>query len=255
MNGIEIFNNNEFGAIRAVLVNDEPWFVGKDVCEAFGDTNYRRSLGNIDDCDKRTSQIETAGGMQNMTIINESGLYSLLFQMQPQKAKGVSQNEHPINERIEKLHRFKRWVTAEVLPAIRKTGSYQQRPLSIPQQIQMIAQGYSDLGQQVTEVQAEVTDLKDNMPLYACETEEVSNHVKRKIVDILGGKQSGAYADRNLRSAVFSDIYSQIKREYGLVSSYKSIKRKYLGDVHDFIDTYDLPTALAEQVAAAGVME
>ena len=114
-------------------------------------------------------------------------------------------------------------------------------------------------------MQAEVTDLKDNMPLYACETEEVSNHVKRKIVDILGGKQSGAYADRNLRSAVFSDIYSQIKREYGLVSSYKSIKRKYLGyksikrkylgDVHDFIDTYDLPTALAEQVAAAGVME
>ncbi len=121
---IKIFKSQEFGSIRTIEDSDEPWFVGKDVCEAFGDTNYRRSLGNIDDCDKRISQIETAGGMQNMTIINESGLYSLLFQMHPQKARGVSQSEHPINERIEKLHRFKRWVTAEVLPAIRKNGGY-----------------------------------------------------------------------------------------------------------------------------------
>ena len=59
-----------------------------------------------------------------MTIINESGLYSLLFQMQPQKAKGVSQNDSLIEERIEKLHRFKRWVTSEVLPSIRKNGGY-----------------------------------------------------------------------------------------------------------------------------------
>ena len=70
------------------------------------------------------SQIETPGGKQNMVIINESGLYSLLFQMQPQKAKGVSQNESVIDERIEKLHRFKRWVTSEVLPSIRKNGGY-----------------------------------------------------------------------------------------------------------------------------------
>lgn len=121
---IRLFENTEFGRIREITIDGEPWFVGKDVCEAFGDTNYRRSLGNIDGCDKCISQIKTAGGVQNMTIINESGLYSLLFQMQPQKAKGVSQNEHRINERIEKLHRFKHWVTSEVLPAIRKTGGY-----------------------------------------------------------------------------------------------------------------------------------
>lgn len=59
-----------------------------------------------------------------MTIVNESGLYSLLFQMQPQKAKGVSQNDTLINERKEKLHKFKRWVTSEVLPSIRKHGAY-----------------------------------------------------------------------------------------------------------------------------------
>ena len=124
MNDLQIFNNKEFGNVRAVIVDDLPWFVGKDVCEAFGDTNYRRSLLSIDECDKGVSQIDTLGGRQNMVVINESGLYSLLFQMQPQKARGVSQNDTLINERIEKLHRFKHWVTSEVLPSIRKNGGY-----------------------------------------------------------------------------------------------------------------------------------
>lgn len=123
-NSIEVFENPIFGQIRMVMVDDEPWFVGKDICEVFGDTNYRRSLSNIDDSDKGVSQIDTPGGKQRMTVVNESGLYSLLFQMQPQKAKGVSQNDSLINERKEKLHKFKRWVTSEVLPTIRKTGGY-----------------------------------------------------------------------------------------------------------------------------------
>lgn len=124
MNQIEIFKNEEFGEIRTVLINGEPWFVGKDVCKAFGDTNYRRSLARVDDDEKGVSQITTLGGTQNMTIVNESGLYSILFYMQPQKAKGVSQNDSLIEERITKLKRFKHWVTSEVLPAIRKTGGY-----------------------------------------------------------------------------------------------------------------------------------
>lgn len=124
MEELKIFNNDEFGQVRTVLINNEPWFVGKDVCEAFGDTNYRRSLSNIQDFDKSVSQIDTLGGKQNMTIINESGLYCLLFQMQPQKAKGVSQNDNLVKERIQKLNRFKKWVTSEVLPSIRKHGVY-----------------------------------------------------------------------------------------------------------------------------------
>lgn len=124
MNELQIFKSEEFGEIRTTTINDEPWFVGKDVCEAFGDTNYRRSLSGIDEEEKGVSQIDTPGGKQNMIIINESGLYSLLFQMQPQKAKGVSQNEHAIEERINRLKRFKYWVTHEVLPSIRKHGGY-----------------------------------------------------------------------------------------------------------------------------------
>lgn len=135
MNEINVFNNTEFGKIRTTNINGEPWFVGKDVCEAFGDTNHKRSLANIDDSDRRVFKIETAGGKQNMIIINECGLYSLLFQMQPQKAKGVSQNEPRIEERIQKLKRFKHWVTSEVLPSIRKTGSYSTTGVATPNMV------------------------------------------------------------------------------------------------------------------------
>lgn len=124
MNELQIFNSSEFGQIRTVIIDNEPWFVGKDVCEVFGDTNHKRSLSRIDDDEKGVSQIDTPGGKQNMTVINESGLYALLFQMQPQKAKGVSQNDNLIEERIQKLNRFKKWVTSEVLPSIRKNGGY-----------------------------------------------------------------------------------------------------------------------------------
>ena len=128
MNKLQIFENTDFGTVRTVLIDKEPYFVGKDVCEAFNDKNHNRSLGRIDEEDKRREQItDVLGRKQEAVLINESGLYALLFAMQPQKANhdGVS-DAYPIEvqERIRKLRRFKRWVTSEVLPAIRKTGSY-----------------------------------------------------------------------------------------------------------------------------------
>lgn len=128
MNEIEIFNNPEFGEVRTLVIDAQPWFVGRDVCAVFGDTNSSRSIGRIDDDDKRTIEItDNKGRKQNAIFVNESGLYALLFAMQPQKANhdGVS-DAYPIEiqERIDKLHKFKRWVTSEVLPSIRKTGGY-----------------------------------------------------------------------------------------------------------------------------------
>lgn len=123
-NELQIFKNEQFGEIRVIKQNGEPWFVGREVCELFGDTNYRRSLGRLDDDEKGVSQIDTAGGKQRAIIVNEAGLYSLLFYMQPQKAKGVSQNDTLLTERINRLKTFKRWITHEVIPAIRKTGGY-----------------------------------------------------------------------------------------------------------------------------------
>nr|WP_325191124.1 BRO family protein [uncultured Selenomonas sp.]DAV19485.1 MAG TPA: repressor domain protein [Caudoviricetes sp.] len=131
-NELQIFENSDFGSVRTVLIDKEPYFVGKDVCEAFDDKNYNRSLGRIDEEDKRREQItDSLGRKQEAVLINESGLYALLFAMQPQKANhdGVS-DAYPIEvrERIEKLRRFKRWVTHDVIPAIRKTGSYSTMP-------------------------------------------------------------------------------------------------------------------------------
>lgn len=128
MEGLKIFENVEFGKVRVVEVNGDPWFVGKDVAIAFGDKNHNRSLGRLDDEDKQVVPIiDNLGRTQQITVINESGLYALLFAMQPQKANNDGESDaYPIEvqERIGKLHRFKRWVTAEVLPSIRKHGLY-----------------------------------------------------------------------------------------------------------------------------------
>ena len=122
MNELAIFNNPEFGDLRTVEIGGEPWIVLKDVCQAFGETNYRRVSGRLDDDEKGVSQISTPGGVQNMTVVNESGLYSALFLMQPEKARGVE--EEYIAKRQAQLKKFKRWVTSEVLPSIRKHGMY-----------------------------------------------------------------------------------------------------------------------------------
>ena len=118
----EIVKSFEGNDIRIVEREDGIWFAAKDVCAYFGEKNYRRAMGSLDPDEKGVSQMNTPGGRQNLTVVNESGLYGLLFAMQPQKARGVS--EEYIRERQEKLRLFKRWVTHEVLPSIRKTGAY-----------------------------------------------------------------------------------------------------------------------------------
>lgn len=240
MDEMKIFSNEEFGDIRTTIIDDEVWFVGKDVAEALKYENARDALSkHVEAEDKGVAKCDTLGGKQNMTIINESGVYALIF-----------------GSKLESAKRFKHWVTSEVLPSIRKTGNYQQvPPLTAAEQIQLIAKGCVELAQQVGTLGAEVTKLKTDMPLYGCEIDEVQQHVKRKGVQCLGGKDSEAYADGSIRSQVYKDIYSQLKREYGCVSTYKSIKRKYIADVHDFIDCYQLPTVLEEQITAANAQQ
>ena len=119
-------------------------------------------------------------------------------------------------------------------------------PKTTGEQIQLLARGYTDLEQAVSGIKEDVSDLKENMPLYGCEIDEVQKHVRRKGVDVLGGKQSPAYHDGSIRTQVYQDLYAQIKREYGCVASYKSIKRKYIEDLHGFIENYEPPTVLAE---------
>lgn len=128
MNELKIFNNEEFGQVRTIVIDNEPWFLGKDICTVFGDKNHNRSLGRVDDIDKREERIlDSLGRKQTAIFINESGLYALLFSMQPQKSNndGVT-DAYPIEvqNRIDRLHKFKHWVTSDVLPSIRKHGIY-----------------------------------------------------------------------------------------------------------------------------------
>ena len=108
--------------VRTVEISGQPWFVAADVCNYFGVTNRNRIMQQVDEEDKGGTQMDTPGGRQNVTVINESGLYSLLFAMQPQKARGVT--DEYIAARTKQLNAFRRWVTHDVLPSIRKTGGY-----------------------------------------------------------------------------------------------------------------------------------
>ena len=108
MNELQIFQNEEFGTIRTIEQDGAPWFVGKDVADALGYSNTADAIQkHVDDEDKLTSQIAIAGQNRNVTVINESGLYSLVLSSKLPNAK-----------------KFKRWVTSEVLPSIRKNGGY-----------------------------------------------------------------------------------------------------------------------------------
>lgn len=108
MQELQIFNNQEFGKIRAMTIDGQPYFVGKDVAEILGYSNPRDALSkHVDSEDKGVAKCDTLGGAQELSVINESGLYSLVLLSKMPRAK-----------------QFKRWVTAEILPTIRKTGGY-----------------------------------------------------------------------------------------------------------------------------------
>lgn len=143
------------------------------------------------------------------------------------------------------LNTDKAW---EVYDHLVDTYFNRKKPLTLNEQIQILAQGNIELEHRVDKVEDKITNLEEDMPLYGCEIDEIQKHVKRRGVDILGGKQSEAYRDASIRGSLYSDIYSQLKREFGCVSSYKSIKRKYIADAHEFIDCYSTSQYLQEQI-------
>lgn len=228
---LQVFNSEEFGNVRTVIVNNGPMFCLIDVCRAL-------EIGNVSQLKTRLNQggviinevIDSLGRKQKATFINESNLYKTIFQSRKASAE-----------------RFTDWVTSEVLPSIRKTGNYNMN-MTDEEKIQLIAKGNVKLNERINKVEDKISSLENDMPLYGCEIDEVQKHIKRKVIEVLGGKNTSAYKDSSVRSSVFADIYRQLKREYGCVSTYKSIKRKYIADVHDFIDCYLPPTVLSEQI-------
>lgn len=119
----QVFSNSEFGDIRVIKGDSgEPLFIANDICKFFGVMNKNRVLQQLDDDEKGGTQIETPGGKQTMTHLTEAGLYHFLFIIQPSKARGIPQEE--IDAKCRLVNRYKRWVTHEVLPSIRRDGGY-----------------------------------------------------------------------------------------------------------------------------------
>lgn len=231
MNELQIFNSEEFGDIRTITINNEPWFVGKDVAEALGYSNTRDALAtHVSEEDKNTVVISDGKrGNPNQVVINESGLYALIF-----------------GSKLDSAKRFKHWVTSEVLPAIRKTGSYQKQ-MTTAEQIQLLAQGNVELKEKIEAVNDDLQEFKRDMPLLALECQKITKAKNQKVVPILGGKDAPAYKDNSLRQLVYSDIDSQLRREFG-VNTYKAIKRNQCDMAIKIINEYELPMYLKDRI-------
>lgn len=150
MNDIQIFSNDEFGSIRTIEINNQPWFVGKDVADILGYTNTPKAIrDHVDEEDKLTERIVLSGQNREAIFINESGLYSLIPSSKLPSAK-----------------EFKHWVTSEVLPSLRQNGAYivNQNELS-PEEL--IAKALVAANQIIENKTKQIEEMKPNYCLFA----------------------------------------------------------------------------------------
>ena len=219
MNTMQIFNfeNND---VRTHVINDEPWFVGKDVAEVLGYSNTRDALNkHVDDEDKNTVAIhDGTSGNPNQTIINESGLYSLVFKSQLPSAK-----------------RFKRWVTSEVIPAIRKHGAYtmQSDPMHA---LRLMFHATEQTQEKIKEVDDRVVRLEENIKLEPGEYAFVGKLVSAKVYQV--GRERAYSMNKQQICELFKAINKEITEITG-VRTRTQLKQKDFQKVIDFIDDWE----------------
>jgi prophage antirepressor-like protein len=232
VNDLKIFNNAEFGQIRTVEINGKIYFVGKDIANALGYSNPRDAIARH--CKGVVKHDSFKEGGQEVALIPEGDMYRLIT-----------------HSKLESAERFESWVFDEVLPAIRQHGHYENPNMSTEMRAILM------IDQKQVKMEQRMDKLEFDIPLYGSEADELSGHVKRKGVQILGGKEAPAYKDAEIRSRVYRDMYDQIKREFGIYDdsgrskSYKALKRKYIADAHELIDCYQAPTCLEELIEEA----
>lgn len=146
MENLTVFNNEQFGEIRTVQKDGEPWFVAADVCRALEIKDTYSAVSRLDDEEKGTDSISTPGGMQIMSIVNEYGLYGLVF-----------------GSRKKEAEEFKRWIRREVLPSIRKTGGYQAKPMTQAEITLANAQAIVDHERRMEAIEASQKVLADKL--------------------------------------------------------------------------------------------
>ena len=212
MNQLEIFRNREFGEIRTVTVDGEPWFVAKDIAEILQYTNTQKAIrDHVDEEDKLTERIVLSGQNREVICINESGLYSLILSSKMPGAK-----------------RFKRWVTSEVLPQIRRTGTY-QKPLT-PQEMMRVQLGMIDGHEE------RITHLENTMTIDYEQQQELKKTVNKRVIEVLGGKKALAY--KEMSKKVFSECNHDIQ-DYFRVNSRNNIPTKRYQEAVEYVEGWN----------------
>ena len=219
MNELQVFNF-EKNQVRTVLINDEPYFVGKDVATILGYSNPRDALSkHVDEEDKGVANYDTPGGKQNLTVISESGVYALVFGSKLPGAK-----------------KFKRWVTKEVLPTIRKTGGYKV-PDNPTDALKLMFEAQTQTNQHVGALDKRITDLEDNKLLDPGEYNYISRAVKRKVKEVM------CELNIDLISKQKSQIYHAINRDLNCFIGIKTrtqFKAKDFDRALEFIQNWQL---------------
>ena len=215
MSNIQIFKY-QTNEVRTVEMDGEPWFVLKDVCEVLGLTTPARVAERLDEDEVSLTHLtDSMGRQQSTTIINESGLYHVILRSDKPEAKP-----------------FRKWVTSEVLPSIRRTGSYMMPKLS--KELQAIFL----LDNRTAELDQRLTAVENTMVVDYGQQQTLKNAVNhRVVVEVLGGKSSPAYNDPHVRGRVFSECNGDIQSWFH-VSSRNNIPRKRFDEAVEYINRW-----------------
>ena len=201
MNELQIFNSEEFGEIRTVIIDGEPWFCMTDICKALEISNTSQVKTRLNADGVITNEvIDSIGRKQNANFVNEPNMYKLIFQ-----------------SRKESAERFTDWVTSEVLPTIRKTGSY-QKPMTVAEQIQLLAQGNQDHEERIEK-------LESTMTIDYGQQKYLGDLVSRVVIEALGGKKSNAYDE--IGKKVFAECNRDVKTYFDVNARNNIPKLRY----------------------------
>lgn len=207
MNEIYHFHGQE---VRTLTIDNEPWFVGKDVAKILGYIKPLNALAiHVDEDDSlKQGLTDNLGRIQETIIINESGLYSLILSSKLPQAK-----------------EFKRWVTSEVLPQIRLQGAYVPENLSDEAFIALFT-GQKQLKAKQLELAQDVDYLKNEQPIHPSFAQALLKKRKARVVAMLGGMESPAYADKPFAQSVFREAEIDFKDHFN-ISRYDMLPKKF----------------------------
>ena len=214
-NHLQLFNF-ENQQVRTLTINEEPYFVGKDIATILGYKNTKDALlKHVDEEDKLGTQIATSGQRREMTIINESGLYSLILSSKLPNAK-----------------KFKRWVTSEVLPTIRKTGSY-QLPQTPEGQIRLLLESNVHMDERMTNAEEDIALLKNKSEIDSNQRFQLQKVRNKRAIEVCGGKESNFYKTRSRK--VFMALAHDFK-EFFQIPRYDALRKEDFDKAIEFIN-------------------